>query len=82
MLYKVKERLMKDANKLYRCPSKYEEYARRIENAEYSPRCLDKEQFNNLVFMQTIVDLRINETFQTGAVGNRTYRGTQVSIYF
>jgi hypothetical protein len=43
-----------------------------------------------------IVDLRINETLQTGAVGNRTYRvglnavrlgnrtyrGTKVSIYF
>ena len=29
-----------------------------------------------------IVDLRINETRQTGAVENRTYRGTKVSIYF
>ena len=30
----------------------------------------------------TIVDLGINETLQTGAVGNRTYRGVKVSIYF
>ena len=37
----------------------------------------------------TIVDLRINETLQTGAVsncadavGNRIYRGVKVSIYF
>ena len=73
---------MKDADKVFCCPSLFEEYTRRIENAEYSLGCLDKEQFNNLVFMQTIVDLRINETFQTGAVSNRTYRGTQVSIYF
>ena len=29
-----------------------------------------------------IVDFRINETLQTGAVGNRTYRGAKVSIYF
>ena len=29
-----------------------------------------------------LVDLRINETLQTGAVGNRTYRGAKVSIYF
>ena len=28
-----------------------------------------------------MVDLRMNETLQTGAVGNRTYRGTEVSIY-
>lgn len=49
----MKERLMKDANKVFCCPSLFEEYTRRIENAEYSPCCLDKEQFNNLVFMQT-----------------------------
>ena len=29
-----------------------------------------------------IVDLRINETLQTGAVTNRTYRGAKVSLYF
>ena len=29
-----------------------------------------------------IVDLRINETLQTGAVENRTYRGAKVSLYF
>jgi len=29
-----------------------------------------------------IVDLRINETLQTGAVANRTYRGPKVFIYF
>ena len=29
-----------------------------------------------------IVDLRINEPLQTGAVCNRTYRGAKVSIYF
>ena len=29
-----------------------------------------------------MVDLRINETLQTGAVFNRTYRGAKVSIYF
>ena len=29
-----------------------------------------------------IVDPRINETLQTGAVKNRTYRGAKVSIYF
>ena len=28
----------------------------------------------------SIVDLRINETLQTGAVSNRTYRGAKVSI--
>ena len=28
------------------------------------------------------IDLRINETLQIGAVGNRTYRGTQVFIFF
>ena len=30
----------------------------------------------------TIVDLRINDTLQTGAVSNRTYRGAKVSLYF
>ena len=29
-----------------------------------------------------MVDFRINEALQTGAVGNRTYRGAKVSIYF
>ncbi len=29
-----------------------------------------------------IVNLRINGTRQTGAVGNRTYRGAKVSVYF
>ena len=29
-----------------------------------------------------IVDLRINETRQTGAVENRTYRGAKVFLYF
>ena len=29
-----------------------------------------------------IVNLRINETLQTGAVKNRTYRGAKVSVYF
>ena len=31
--------------------------------------------------MRTIVDLRINETLQTG-IKNRTYRGAKVFIYF
>ncbi len=40
--------------------------------------------YNNAVShsWKTIVDLRINETLQTGAVFNRTYRGVKVSIYF
>ena len=31
--------------------------------------------------MRHIVDLRINETLQTGAVRNRTYRVEKMSIY-
>ena len=31
---------------------------------------------------QEVVDLKINETLQTGAVRNRTYRGAKVSICF
>ena len=49
----MKRLLMDDANKVYSCPSLYEEYARRIANAEYSPCYLDEAQFNNLVFMGT-----------------------------
>ena len=32
--------------------------------------------------MAFIVDLRINETLQTGAVRNRTYRGAKVLFIF
>ena len=32
--------------------------------------------------IQTIVDLRINQTLQTGAGENRTYRVAKVSLYF
>ena len=36
------------------------------------------------IFGLSIVDLRINETLQIGAVGNSAYQtwGTKVSIYF
>ena len=52
-LYKVKELLLKDANKAYCSPSLYEEYARRIANVDYSTCCLNEAHFNNLVFMET-----------------------------
>ena len=32
-------------------------------------------------FIRTIVDLRINETLQTGAVENRTYQVRSESVY-
>ena len=37
-----------------------------------------------MVDLRIIVDLRINETLQIGAVGNSAYQtwGTKVSIYF
>ena len=34
----------------------------------------------NVLTALSMVDLRINETLQTGAVENRTYRGAKVSI--
>lgn len=48
----MKISLMRDANKLYRDPSAYECYARKIANAEYEIICLDEEKFRNLVFME------------------------------
>ena len=44
--------LTRDANSLYRDLSRYENNARKIENAEYEPICLDELKFRNLVFME------------------------------
>ena len=48
----MKELLMKDANDLYWCPSKYEEYRRKIQTVTYKTFCIDETQFNSLVFME------------------------------
>ena len=48
----MKELLMKSANELYWCPSRYEEYRHKIEKAGYKIRCLSAKEFNNLVFME------------------------------
>ena len=37
---------------------------------------------SNRYFTETIVEVRINETLQTGAVGNRTYRGQKCLFIF
>ena len=49
----MKKLLMDDANELYWCPSKYQKYYHKIENAEYQTFCLSEKKFNNLVFMGT-----------------------------
>ena len=49
----MKKLLMEDANELYQCPSKYEEYRRKIKTAKYQIFSLNEAQFNNLVFMET-----------------------------
>ena len=49
----MKRLLMEDANKAYCFPPLYEEFARKIANAEYNTCCLNEAQFNNLVFMGT-----------------------------
>ena len=49
----MKKLLMEAANELYQCPSKYEEYRRKIKTAKYQIFSLNKAQFNNLVFMET-----------------------------
>ena len=48
----MKKLLMDDANELYECSSKYEEYRRKIEMAEYETFPLSEAQFNRLVFME------------------------------
>ena len=45
--------LMRDANKNYRQPSRYEIFRDKIANAEYETICLNEEDFRNLVFMGT-----------------------------
>ena len=49
----MKELLMKDANDLYWCSSKYEEYRRKIKTVKYKTFCIDEKQFDSLVFMGT-----------------------------
>ena len=44
--------LMRDANKNYRQPSRYETFRDKIANAEYETTCLNEEDFRNLVFME------------------------------
>ena len=48
----MKDLLIKDANELYWCPSKYETFRRNIEKAEYKRFSLTEAQFNHLVFME------------------------------
>ena len=48
----MKELLMKNANKLYWYPSKYEEYRHKIERTRYKICCLSEKEFNSLVFME------------------------------
>ena len=43
---------MRDTNELYECPSKYQEYRRKIEKAKYETLPLSEMQFNRLVFME------------------------------
>ena len=49
----MKIALMRDANKIYRDPSRYKTFARKIKQAEYETICLNETQFRNLVFMGT-----------------------------
>ena len=48
----MKELLMKNANELYWCPSKYEEYDRKIKTVRYETFLISETQFNSLVFME------------------------------
>lgn len=53
----MKSELMKDANKLYSNCSKYEAHRRMIENATYRRISLNYDDFRNLVFMGTDVNV-------------------------
>ena len=49
----MKRLLIDDANELYKYPSKYEEYRRKIKMVKYETFPLSEAQFNRLVFMGT-----------------------------